>query len=211
MRLANRVGAAHADDSAGYPHFVYMNYSWSEEARQTFLKEPHRGRYLRSNFLINPPPDITPLVAVQYVDSPYDPIFRTSQPSILLIVVEEVVYLVSTQRWQEVVGVWPRGRKRPKARDADLRLERPALLFPPWRLRYPDQTSNRAAKRATLSAALVASMEDMFAAFQNNLVVQEPTFFCSDLRALLPRPEAPSPGIPLGTVATFDDIPSQPQ
>jgi len=55
-----------------------MHYEWSVKSRACFNTNSHRARYLKSDALMNPPSDPTPLYAIQVVYYPKREVWNIS-------------------------------------------------------------------------------------------------------------------------------------
>lgn len=169
-----------------------MNYVWSEESTSNFLAESQRGRYLKCDFMINPPRDMTPLYAIQYVSHRNQALYATPIDSLILAATKSSFYLTKCSTLEKVSGRWPSNKRKPRGPDPEHRLNTAPYL---WSGEDDEE------KAAALQTDRKMSLEEVY----NSVVTQcTPTdlsssFSAIQLRGLIPRPPAPETGLPLGS------------
>lgn len=169
-----------------------MNYVWSNESRQAFLDESHRGRYLKSDIMINPPQSRVPLYAIQYVASNNQAIYKTQIDSLVLLAATESFFLVKTSDLERIGGDWPsKGKKPARGPEPEKRLDTAGYVWD----RHKDTV-----KADAMIPHRVRAVEDLYHRIVNrcNPTDLPSTFDAGELRTLIPRPEAPEAGLPLG-------------
>lgn len=171
-----------------------MDYVWNEAAYRDFVREPHRGRYLKCNALINPPPDLTPLFAVQFVDTMRGVAYTTPVPSLILYATDVAYYLAGTDELEQTVGRWSR-RWRPSGADPEARLNTAPFL---WNA----TTAEAQQQKTTMERFKQTTIEALYDELVRRCVAEvdgiPATFEASELIHVVPRPSRPEPGIALG-------------
>jgi hypothetical protein len=168
-----------------------MNFIWSQETTANFLAESHRGRYLKCDFMVNPPIDMTPMYAIQYVSHSNQALYKTPIDSLILAATKSNFYLSKCSTFEEVGGRWPSWKRSPKGPDPGKRLDTAPYLW--------DEKKDPE-KAAALQTDQMTSLEDVYTKVvdQCKPTNLSSTFSAIQLRGLIPRPVAPEIGLPLG-------------
>lgn len=103
-----------------------MDFTWDADSRAAFLANSQRARYLKSNFLINPPIASTPLFAIQLPYYKSFPVYKTTPASLVVISTTSACYPATTTELEQLLGF-----KRPGGTcvDRHLQLDIPFSLF----------------------------------------------------------------------------------
>ena len=175
-----------------------MNYVWSDTSRAAFLAESHRGRYLKCDFMTNPPQDTIPLYAIQYTSHSNQALYITPVDSLILTATKTCFYLVKCSELEKVGGRWPSKKRPPKGPDPGQRLNTAPYL---WDGKKDPQ------KAQALQSYQRLGLEEVY----RNVIVQcnpanlKSTFSAIELRGLIPRPLDPEIGFALGS-HTIDQV-----
>ncbi|KAK1071483.1 hypothetical protein LTR74_003361 [Friedmanniomyces endolithicus] len=184
--------------SSQYPTLVYMDFTWGDGEYAEFIREPQRSRFLRCNALINPPPDPTPLYAVQVIAHWQSMAFVTPTPSLVLYATPSLYYLATTSelRHPDTIGAWSRAHK-PRGPEPEARLNTALCL---WDDATRSESSDAQQRRAAMRDMEHTSLEALYDEIVRKCTPPfPPSFEASELRQLIPRPSAPEPGTPLGS------------
>jgi len=95
-----------------------MRYTWSSQGQEAFFQSPHRSRYVACDFLLNPPPDPTPLYCIQVASHARYPLYTTAHTSFVLLR-SNPLYFCTVQDLERVIG---RPKRLPKGTDSADRL-----------------------------------------------------------------------------------------
>ncbi|KAG9693658.1 hypothetical protein KCU95_g3198, partial [Aureobasidium melanogenum] len=176
-----------------FPALLYINYTWTQESRQAFLSDTHRGRYLKSDIMINPPEPLVPLYAMQYVSSNNQSLYKTPTESLILLATDTSFYLVTTTEMERIGGGWPIGKRPPRGPEPEKRLNTVGYVW--------DRNKDTVRAAAMLPYQSL-HLEDLYQRIVNrcNPLDLPSTFTAGDLPGLIPRPPAPEAGLPLGTM-----------
>lgn len=185
--------------SSRYPDILYLNFVWSEEDQARFARDAQRGRYLKCNALINPPPDGLPLFAIQYIGYSSYPTYFTPVESLVVFANEQSYYLATTEELKHTLGLWNKPYKA-SGPDPEARLNQPTGLW-----QAPSTRSKSvSATLSKLDPFKVDSPVLLYAAITGRCRAMgevAPTFTAGELRGILPHPEAPEAGLPLGSTS----------
>ncbi|GAB7349834.1 hypothetical protein MBLNU459_g0540t1 [Dothideomycetes sp. NU459] len=191
---------------ADYPTILYMDYVWSEDSYAAFLDTPHRNRYLICDAIMNPPPEDTPLYAVQYVSYKTCPVYVTAQDSLVLFTTDSCFYLAKTSELDSpaVLGRW-RSRRAPSGPDPTLRLATCPYLWDGSETAVEEEVEHSprawAEEKAAMEPYRISSLEQLYYRFVRLCRAGgiASTFDARHLRSVIPRPRSPEPGVALGT------------
>jgi hypothetical protein len=174
-----------------------MNLVWSQEDKALFTRDTQRGRYLKCNALISPPPDGLPLFAIQYIGYSSCPTYSTPGESLVIFANEESYYLATTEDLKRTLGIWNKPYKA-SGPDPKVRLNQPTGL---WQA-PPSRSNSVSAALSKLDAFKIKSPALLYAAITGRCRAMgkvAPTFTAGELRGILPHPKAPEAGLPLGS------------
>jgi len=169
-----------------------MNFVWTDPAHESFSQSPHLNRYLRSDFLLNPPTPQAPLYCVQVASDKNYPLYMIPE-SYVIIHCHTSVYFLSCEELELVVGRWSK-KRTPGGPDPEQRLNTMQDLW---------DESMSDVHRTRLSPYKLSSMEELYNAIRNACYLSTmPTTTAGDLRAVIQKPLSPKEGIKLGTMET---------
>ncbi|THX31612.1 hypothetical protein D6D12_02718 [Aureobasidium pullulans] len=178
-----------------YPSLFYMDYSWTDQAQRGFYSESHRGRYLKCNALINPPPDATDIHCVQFINS-LQPVYVTSNLSLVVYANETEFYLSTTTELDAILGR-QRFNRATRAPHSDLIIAKTPYVWNKTLLLNP--RNNRWDEEARIMERFkITSFEGLFEKITLQCGTVPPTMRASELRTTIPHPAYPEIGIPLG-------------
>ncbi|KAG9568552.1 hypothetical protein KCU71_g2701, partial [Aureobasidium melanogenum] len=174
-----------------FPALLYMKYAWSDQSREAFLSETHRGRYLNSDIMINPPQPEAPLYAMQYVFTNNQFIYTTPVESLVLLATDNSFYLARTTDLERIGGMWPTGKRPPRGPEPHKRLNTVGYVW--------DRTKDPV-KADAMEPYKVRDLEELYERIVNccDPLNLPSTFAASEVAQLVPRPRAPEPGLPFG-------------
>lgn len=187
---------------ADFPSIVFKRFVWDERTHSGFSHESQRGRYLHCSGLINPPPEVTPLYAIQVAARPDEPLYITSKESLVILETGNAMYLATTNELESVVGRWLENSEGSTSEptsgpDPGMRLNAiPCLWDEEVDLVYEAMQSFRVDSLETVYEKILAKCRD------DGLT---PSFSASELAQLVPRPTNPEPGEPFGTTGPAQD------
>lgn len=189
--------------SWNYQTLFFMRYAWTPEARAAFYRDSHRARYLRSSAIVSPPPNPTPLYAIQYTPSAQYPVAVTHVPTLVLLVNSDF-HLTTSVELERLFG-----RRSTSAAPATNLRDR-ALLEPipfVWGGELPASAA-AAANREAIRPARREGLEDVY---RGILADCQPwtgtipaTMLAGSLKDMLPRGPSPQTGIGLGETHRAD-------
>ena len=87
-----------------------MDFVWDDEARSAFFADTHRGRYLRSDFIMNGPPSETPLYCIQYLGAMNDQLFATPHESLAIFSTSSSNYVFTMSELKRQLEKAPQNR-----------------------------------------------------------------------------------------------------
>lgn len=184
-----------------------MKYTWSKESQASFHHDSHRGRYLKCDFLVNPPPAPTPLYAIQYLVYKNQPIYTTPTKSLVLFSTDHCFYVVADSTAEALIGRWPKGKKAPAGPDPESRLDTAPYV---WDESIVDTNKNKETKtqwQRCLKTMHENKIQSIEALYERIVMTCDPrhmssTFTADEFRHFLPAPLAPNDGAALGTQYT---------
>lgn len=174
-----------------------MRFVWDETTRAAYLASSHRSRYLKSDGLLNPPADVTPLYCIQYAASSRYPLYVTSSHSLVVMATQDSLYLASTYELRTLVGTWSIDKRPPKCDRPDLRLNTTPYLWSKDGIK-----SEEAELRGTMNTQFrLSTVDELYEAILNrcNASTMAASMTALDLQRMIPRPTDPECGVPLGT------------
>ncbi|USP75478.1 hypothetical protein yc1106_02752 [Curvularia clavata] len=176
---------------ASVPSLVFMRYTWTESAQTDYFQSPHRSRFMACDFLLNPPPEATPLYCIQVASDCRYPLYSTEQASFIILRAAPL-YFGKTADLGAIIGRPPRKRT---GVDSAQRLGQPRGI---WDGGSKDERLGRFEQPTLehLYDAVIAACHP---------ATTPSSMTCGQLLWLLPRPSQPELGIDLG----FDS--SEPQ
>ena len=178
-------------DSARYCNLMYVDFDWSDLARENFSQSSHRSRYLNCDGQLNRPDDETPIYAIQCLSHKKAASYATDPPSLVLLANRSTFYLASTEDMQRAVGRWPKSKRQPKGPDPELRFNTTPYIW-------------ETLEQKEVNPLRAFQVGDIQALYWNIVRTCKEktlphTFLSKDLLAILPRPVCPEAGMPLGT------------
>lgn len=178
-----------------------MDLVWDKDI-DTFANDSHRARYLMSSAIMSPPPDCTPMYAIQYVSHQNGLIFSSDPPSLILIATKKTYYLCSTLDYERIFG-----QKRNNAGKLTLA---PYL----WNELLLQQGKDQAIRRQNMAAMApfaISTLEEACLALARRCSPRsedlQPTFSAAALKTVVPRADrvaAASVGSTLGEGTTSE-------
>ncbi|EME77083.1 uncharacterized protein MYCFIDRAFT_180416 [Pseudocercospora fijiensis CIRAD86] len=178
-----------------FPTIIFTHFVPSNDDRQAFFRHSHRGRYLRSSALMNPPHASTSVFASKYISYEQYPLYITSAESLVVIAGTKGFYTFTNAQAGRMFGKMKRVRGGP---DPGSRLQTPSIL---WQKPSADAD---VAKLASFEQHRRNSLEDVYewilACCTTPSRTVQPSFSGREFQSVLPRAPGPSQGQqPLGT------------
>lgn len=196
--------------------------------RDGFAQESHRGRYLKCSAAINPPAADTPLYGIQHVSHIRAMIFDTPVTSLVILSASDL-FLISTEELKGIVGSWDKYNKAkgpdPKHRlnspgflwkaaetrgeveeQWDVAVEQHDVAVTKRQIIAARQREKRQAKQQALAAKQqpverfkVDSVLSLYDTALQRCALLQSGFTAAEMLNIIPRPDDPEAGIPLGT------------
>lgn len=182
---------------------------WSPASKADFYAYSQRARYLQSSALLCPPTPPTPLYAIQYLDHARAPIYLTEKVSLALLAAGNTYYLASTAELEGIIGMWKKNKAwKPSGPDPDRRLEQAPFLFDSQKQNTAEAQQKYAEMQNSRHDDIESLYKEILLRCRTGAGTVQPTLIASQIRDLIPRSSSPTQGVPLGTPAPGQTLPS---